>query len=425
MNTWVRRSLEASIVAAGFVVIGAGVANAAEPAHAAGLPNADVTHAASGLVGTVTKTAHELTGGTGVTKQHATPAHVAKQRSTRRVTSAHTLPAHTLPGHHSAVHSVTGLVHRTADGLLGQRQAHPMRHQGAAHKGVKAMHVAKTVSVSRAVDVAPIAGNLASTLNGVGDSTLDLSHPTRPAGSLDLSGTGEAIGTVTADLGHAGALYGMTDTFGAVDVIAHATGNLHKGNVNAIGVADALVSSYNEVGGNLGDAGSIDGTLGVDAVGNALVAATGSLAHGDASGVLSATGAPDVAATLNGALGDFATVNSAADVSGFVDATLAAAADLRSGDVWAAGTLLADLDSSLDANAWLSGVGTVSVTGTLSAFLEGTLVTAGNLHSGHLSVVPSADGSLDEAVARAVANLDDGSSVADVTGDLSGRSISL
>lgn len=425
MNTWVRRSLEASIVAAGFVVLGAGVANAAEPAHAAGLPKTDqVAQTATGLVGTVTKTAHELTGGAGVTKQNAAPAHVDSRRS-GRVTSAHTLPAHTLPGHDNGVHQVTGLVHRTAEGLLGEPKAHPMRQRGPAHKGVRTVHVAKTVNVTRAVDVAPIAGNLTSTLAGAGDGKLDLRHPTRPVGSLNLSGTGETVGTVTADLGHAGALYGMTDTFGAVDVVGHATGNLHKGSLNAIGVADALVSSYDEVGGNFGKAGSLDGSLDVDAVGNALAAATGSLARGDASGVLSATGAADVTATLNGALGHFARLGSDADLSGLVDASLAAAADLRSGDVWAAATLLADVDGSLDAHAWLRGVGTVSATGTLSAFVQGALVAAGNLHSGHFHVLPSAHGSLDEAVAHAVAHLGHGSPVADATGDLSGRSLSL
>lgn len=428
MNTWVRRSLEASIVAAGFVVIGAGVANAAEPAHSAGLPNADqVTHTATGLVGTVTKTAHDLTGGAGLGAHKATaPTHVAKQRPVTSAHTGHTLPAHTLPGHHTGVHSVTGLVHRTTAGLLGDEQAHPMRHRAAAHEGLtKGVHVAKTVGVSRAVDVAPLAGNITSTATGVGDGRLDLRNLTRPAGSLDLTGTGETIGTATANVGHVGAVYGMTDTFGAVDAVGRLTGNLKKGRVDAVGSLDALLSSSNELGGNFGRLGSLDGTLDVNAVGDALVVATGRLAHGDLSGVAAATGAADVATTLNGALGDHAKLASSADLSAVLDASLVAAGELCRGHVWALGQLFGQLDGSLHVVGYVHGVGRLYVTGTLSAVLEGTLKAVGNLRSHHLTVVPSAHGSLDDAVAHAVASLGHGWPFAVVTGDLSGRSISL
>jgi hypothetical protein len=113
MNIWVRRSLEAAVLAAGFAIVGAGAANAAEPATDAvtsALPN--LTNLSSvpdptGLLGGVLgNQRHAAPAGAGAVSHKATGRHAAKhqRRSARDSKRAYR------PGRHAAPAPVHGAI---------------------------------------------------------------------------------------------------------------------------------------------------------------------------------------------------------------------------------------------------------------------------------------------------------------------------
>lgn len=422
MNAWVRRSLQASLLAGGFVVLGAGIASASEPATA--LPD---TGASADLVGTVTKTADDTVGAvTGkqaaATGSKALAEHVsgderqdaAKKpaRPARKIVVKKTLPAHDTVG------AVTGQLTEATGGLLGKHASgaagpRPLPAPEGTSRSVDLSTaqvlpydnptadvvggLAATPSLGDDGLTGDVTGMLTATVDGTLDTVVDAGDLGHATSSSDLSGALDGVTELSADgdrlsgitsvsgvldtatsftgeIADLGGISGSSLNTSTLDGILALDGDLGEGRLYGFGALSSTLDSINTVDVWLGDDSYLTSTLDVFAWTDGIVEAAADLSEGDASGIAALAGTLDALATVDGQLGDHAALTGSLWVSALVDATVVVAADLTEGDVSGVGTLFAALDSTGHLHAFVDGLGHIdgstAVTGGLDAVLE-------------------------------------------------------
>lgn len=417
MNSWVRRSLQASIIAGGFVVLGAGVANAAEPGQAADLGQVggvvgNVTGTAKSTVDQVTSQAPTAGKATKVTKQ-------AKHAAPKQVKTAKVAPAKDTVG------SVTGEVKQTTGKLLGNTPAvekvHKARTLPAPAKQQATRTEVPAVNEMPAVDQ-PLGGitadPLAPVTGLVGQSPLGNTATARDADALPASVAGdvvpnvdvtdagvvaEVVGTLTGtveesvpatvDLGDHGYVDSVTDVFGTLDGMTYLTADDHGlyGITGISGVLDTASTLTADVPG----VASVFGYSSTFATVDAVVEAAGDLSQGDLYGFGAVSGTLDSFNILDVDAGDLGYLTTTASVSGWLDVIGDAYASLSTGDVSGFLAATSTLDAVLTADGQLADLAGLSGVVTASALVDGFLAFAGNVYEGDLFATGSLFAALD------------------------------
>lgn len=371
MNTWVRRSLQASLIAGGFVVLGAGVANAAEPVQQ---PDAgQVGQTSKKLAGDARDTAQ---GVDQVTRK--APADTAEKSQPKSApdgaeqadSTAQATEATNEVTKAKKTASVTGEVDKAADGVAGKRNLSvkknlPLEKRATPQR--QSRSVAPEADVTRTAD--------ATDLVVTPTSTVDRTVP------------------VTVDLGDLGNANGVTDVFGAADGMTEGNLDAHglDGITSVTGVLDTASTLTAEVPGVV----TVDGSSVTTSTADAVLEATAELSEGHLHGFGAATGMVDSISSLAVDAGDLGYLRATADAYGWLDGFGELAADLPSGDVWGMLAATSALDGVLTADGRVADLAGLSGVVTTSALLDGFAEAAGNLHDGELSGFAELYGTLD------------------------------
>lgn len=431
MNVWVRRSLQASLLAGGFVVLGAGIANASEPATT--LPDTGKT---ADLVGTVTKTADDTVGAvTGDRAAATAPARserASKERQdavkkparpARKIVVKKTLPAHDTVGAATGQLTEATPLTEVARGLLGKHASgaagpRPLSAPEGTSRSVDlsttdvlpfdnptADAVGTLTAVSNLDDDGlggDVTGTLAATVDGTVDTVVDagdLGHATsssdlfgaldgvtelsvdgdRLSGITSISGVLDTATSFTGEVAHLGGISGSSLNTGTLDGILALDGDLDEGELYGFGALSSTLDSINTVDVWLGDDSYLTGTLDVFAWTDGIVEAAADLSEGDVSGIAALAGTLDALATVDGQLGDHAMLTGSLWVSALVDATVVVVADLAEGDVSGVGTLFAALDSTGHLDGYVEGLGDVTASTEIAGELDSILEIVGDV----------------------------------------------
>lgn len=412
VNTWVRRSLQASIIAGGFVVLGAGVANAAEPGGVVG----QVTDTAKSTVDQATE---QDPATNGVTDKATKTAKVTKQTVKKQADAVQepVAPAD------DPVQSATREVTKTAGKVVDDAQPQPMEPaRKAAPEQRKAERVEAPVVnelpvADRTVDELPatattaamprldvvddsIAADVVGTVTATADETVPASvdlgdhgavdSVTDVAGNLDgmtditatengldgitsVSGVLDTASTLTADVPGVASVFAASSTIGTVDGLLLTSADLTRGDLSALGNVTSTLDSANVVDVDAGDLGYLTTTADVSGWADAVGTGYASLRTGDVSGFLAAAGMLDAVVTADGQLADLAGLSGVVTASAVADGFLSAVGNLYDGDLAATGALFATLDSTVDAQAWAGDVADVTLDAVASSVVDETL----------------------------------------------------